>query len=38
MADLIFYLQVGSSCLILGQGLSEISRGRVSVSKADDEL
>jgi hypothetical protein len=38
MADLISHLQVGGSCLILGQGLSQISRGRVSVSKADDEL
>ena len=38
MADLFFHLQVGGSCLILGQGLSQISRGRVSVSKTDDEL
>ena len=35
---LIFAPQVGATCLALGQGFSQIIRGRVSIAIANDEL
>ena len=38
IVDSIFFLQVGGTTLVLGQGLSQITRGRVSIAKVNNEL